>query len=340
MPRIRRPTQADIARLANVSQAMVSYVLNGKAAISVPDETRQRILAAADRLGYVPDKAARSLRTRKSYTIAGIIPDITNPFYPAFERGIQDVAEHHGYDLITYNTDGVAERESKCLRSAVQGGVDGVIIMPYRLSAGDLLPLLRINVAVVVLGRFPTQVGGFPLDSVYVDSVAAARAATTYLIERGHTRIGMIAGAPDTPPARDRMLGYRQALAEHGVALDERLVCSGAVREVGGYHAMRELLTLAPRPTAVFAANDLLAMGAILAIREAGLSVPDNVAVVGFDDIPAARLVWPPLTTIAQFPANLGRRAAELLIERLNGVAPPTGRSEELPYQFVIRGSA
>jgi LacI family transcriptional regulator len=135
------------------------------------------------------------------------------------------------------------------------------------------------------------------------------------------------------------VLGFRQALAAHGSSPDDALIRSGAVREAGGYRAMQELLASSPRPTAVFAANDLLAMGALVAIREAGLSVPRDLAVIGFDDIPTARLVWPPLTTIAQFPADLGRRAAEMLLERLHGTAPPLGRAEELPYRLVVRGS-
>src|SRR5262245_56230237 len=141
----RRPTQADVARHAGVSQTTVSHVLNQSGTIAVPEETRQRILAAVEALGYIPDRTARSLRTRKTYTIASIIPDITNPFYPAFERGIQDIANQHGYDLITYNTDGVAEKELRCLASIQQGRVDGVIVVLFHLSARDLLPLLDMN---------------------------------------------------------------------------------------------------------------------------------------------------------------------------------------------------
>ena len=335
--RKKRPTQADVARLAGVSQTTVSHVLNNTA-ISVPAETRQRILEAIDQLGYVPDGTARSLRTRKTHTIAGIIPDITNPFYPAFERGIQDTAERHGYDLIMYNTDGIAEKERKCLRSVQQGRVDGVIAVLFRTTARDLRPLLERNIAVVRLEAMPQEVGELPLDNLYVDNVAAARTAVAYLIDRGHTRIGMISGQEG--PRQARVLGYRQALADHHIPLDEFLIQGGDFTEKGGYQGMRALLALSPRPTAVFAANDLMAMGALLALREAGLRVPHDIAVIGFDDIPAARLFNPPLTTITQFPRELGRRAAEMVFERLSGAGPEGGRCEEMPYELIVRESA
>jgi LacI family transcriptional regulator len=338
----KRPTQADVARLANVSQALVSYVLNNNATISVPVETRQRILDAIRQLGYVPDKVARSLRTRKTSTIACVIPDITNPFHPVFAQGIQNVAERYGYDLILYNTERVAERERKALLSLQQGRVDGLIITPLHLVAEDLLPLLELDIPIVVQGMrvMPLQVGGFPLDSIYINNVAAAREAVCYLIGRGHTRIGMIAGQKDTPPRQDRVLGYRQALKEHHIPLEEGLILDSDFREEGGYRSMQALLELWPQPTAVFAASDLMAIGALIAIREAGMRAPNDIALVGFDDIPIAKLVSPPLTTIAQFQDNLGNRAAEMLFERLNGTAPEGGRCEEMPFKLVVRESA
>jgi LacI family transcriptional regulator len=333
----KRPTQADVARRANVSQALVSYVLNDTSPVSVPPETRQRILEAMTELGYVPNLTARSLRTNKTYTIAGIIPDITNPFYPAFERGIQDVADRQGYNLIMYNTDGTAEKEQKCLNSLRQGRVDGVIAVLFHLSAKDLFPLLEMNIAVVRFEATLKRAGAYPLDNLYVDNVAAAHTAVSYLIKQGHNYIGMIAG--QRGPADYRVQGYYQALRDHGLPLDEALIQRGAFAEAGGYQSMHALLQLSPRPTAVFAANDLMAMGALLALREATLQVPDDVAVMGFDDIPTAKLVHPPLTTVTQFQQRLGRRAAEMLFERLDGSAAEVGRCEEMPYSLIIRES-
>jgi LacI family transcriptional regulator len=336
----KRPTQADVARLAGVSQSVVSFVLNDNPVVAISAKTRERVREAIDALGYVPDGTARSLRTRKTLTIAGIIPDITNPYHPAFERGIQDVAEHHGYDLVTYNTDGMAEKERKCLSWARRGRVDGVIITPFHLTVDDLRTLLDLGIPVIVHGQMRHHRGPCPFDRVFIDNVTAATTAVTYLLDRGHARIGMIAGAEGTPPRELRLQGYRRALGARGVPVDGALIRAGDFAEEGGYRAMRELLTLRHRPTAVFADSDLAAIGAMIAVGDSGLRVPDDVAVVGFDDIQAARLVTPRLTTIASFPERVGRRAAELLFERLAGTAPAEGRIEIMPHELTVRGSA
>lgn len=335
----KRPTQMDVARLAEVSQPVVSYVLSGDARASVAAETRQRVLDAIEQLGYVPHHAARSLRGQRTFTIAGIIPDITNPFYPAFERGIQDVAEAAGYDLITYNTDGLLEKERKSLRSALAGRVDGIIVTPFQIPLTECVPLVDNGVAVVAFS-LETPPPGAALDTFAIDSAAAATTAVTYLIERGHRRIGMVAGEENTPPRELRVRGYREALSARGLLFDSMLVRGSDFNEAGGYQAARELLRLSARPTAIFAANDLMAFGAMAAIREAGLRIPDDVAIVGFDDIPAARLVEPPLTTIAQYPERLGARAAELLLERLRAETQPAGRHVPMPFDLVVRASA
>jgi LacI family transcriptional regulator len=286
-------------------------------------------------LGYQPNRTARSLRTSKTFTIAVIIPDITNPFYPAFERGIQDVADQHEYDVITYNTDGLAEKEHKYIQSMLEGRVDGVVTVLFHTSAPALFQLLDHNIPVVRLEATRKDAGERPLDNVYLDNVTAAQTAVQHLIERGHHRIGMLAGHEG--PTSYRMIGFYHALEASGIRLDERLIQTGDFNEQGGYQAMQALLY--SRPTAVFAANDLMAMGAYLAIKEAGLRIPDDIAVVGFDNIPTAKLVSPPLTTVDQYQQRVGQRAAEMLFERLNGATAPTGRSEELPHQLIVRES-
>ncbi|CAA9539536.1 MAG: hypothetical protein AVDCRST_MAG05-5250 [uncultured Rubrobacteraceae bacterium] len=336
----RKPTQDDVARLAEVSQATVSYVVNESTAVSVPPDTRQRILDAARELGYVPNSAARTLRTRKTMTIAGVIPDITNPFYPWFERGIQDVAAAHGYDLIAYNTDGHAENERKALRVARHGRVDGLVFMAFHMRPDDLKPLVDDGVAVVILGGADAVWGPAGIDSLSIDNVASARAAVEHLLAHGHTRIAMISGVAGTPPRELRVQGYRQALAAHDVPAEERLIRSGEFTEEAGYEATVELLRMSPRPTAIFAANDLMAIGALRALREVGVAVPGEMAVVGFDDIPSAAHVHPALTTIAQFPHPLGRCAAEMLFDRLLGRTTGPGRHREMPFELVRRGSA
>ncbi len=336
--RRRRPTQADVAKRAGVSQTTVSLVLNNSAMMTVPEETRQRVIAAMQALSYIPDRTARSLRTRKTYSIASIIPDITNPFYPAFERGIQDIADQSGYDLITYNTDGVLEKEQRCLRSLQQRQIDGIVAVFFHLTARDLLPLLESGIAIVRLEAVRKQAGIEPLDNVFVDNIAAARVAAEYLIERGHRRIGIIAG--QLGPGQTRLLGYQAGLAAHGFPVDQKLIQIGDFTVQSGISCTNMLLAVNPRPTAILAANDLMAMGALSAIHAAGLHVPTDIAVVGFDDIQSAALVSPPLTTISLFQEQIGRRAAEMLLERLSGSAPAGGRSEELPATLVVRESA
>lgn len=340
LPRRKRPTQADVARLARVSQPVVSYVLSGNADAPVAPATRERVLKAIAALGYVPNHTARSLRRQRTFTIASIIPDITNPFYPAFARAIQDVAEPAGYDLIAYNSDGDLERERKFLQAALAGRADGVIITPLRVSLEACALLVEQGICVVA---HTTQAPTDPstrLDTLGIDNVAAARAAVTFLIERGHRRIGMVAGAVGTPPREDRVLGYTEALRDHDLLFDRMLVRGADFSEAGGHAATVELLGLEERPTAIFAANDLMAMGALLALREVGLRVPDDVALVGFDGLPLTELMDPPLTTVAQHPERLGAKAAELLLERLEGGGPEHGRRIDMPFELMVRQSA
>ncbi len=337
----KRPTQKDVATHAGVSTATVSQVINHRSGgnVRISDETRQRVWGVVEALGYLPNVNARSLRTQKTSTIASIIPDITNPFYPTFQRGIQSVTRRHGYDLLTYDTDGSRVNEQRSLRLLEQGRVDGAIVVLFHLNHEDLRPVLESDVPIVALVAGAQEAQDLPIDTIYIDNTKAAKTAISYLIDGGHTRIGMIAGIEETPPRRNRIRGYQQALAEHHLPLDELLIQGGDFTEEGGYQGMQELLALFPRPTAVFAANDLMAIGALIAIREAGLIVPNDMAVVGFDDIPAASWVSPALTTISHAQQRLGERAAEMLFERLEDDSLERGRSVEMPFELIIRDS-
>ena len=331
-----RPTQKDIAKLAQVSQATVSLVLNGISDASVPRVTQLKVLQAAKSLGYVPNRVAQILRTQQTKTLACIVPDITNPFYPALERGAQKSAESNGYDVLIYNTDGLFAKERRCLDLLLEGRVDGVIGVFFHITAVDLRPLLERKIGVVRIEANPKKIGPWPLDNLFVDNVGGAQAATQYLIQRGHRRIAMIAGAGG--PERNRVSGYLQALNEAG--LEPQLVSHGDFNEESGYRLTKEILGGA-RPTAIFAGNDLMAFGAMSAIREAQLTIPDDMAVMGFDDIFAARFVTPPLSTINQFQYELGRVAAEMVLERINKLpADTSGRQRQMPFEVVKRQSA
>ena len=335
-PSKRKPTQADVARMAGVSQTTVSLVLNHHTDASIPAQTIAKVWEVINQLGYVPNRAAQTLRTQKSYTIAAIIPDITNPFYPAFARGIQDVADQHGYNLVLYNSDGDASKEAQCLISAQQSHVDGIVGVFFHLRVRDLKAVLESNLPIVRFVPARTQTGDLPLDSLYLDNETAARDVVRFLVERGHRHLAIVTG--EAGPGNARLHGFQQGLIQHGLSA-EYFIESHDFTETGGLTSVQKLLSYQPRPTAVFAANDLLAIGLMQGIQEAGLRVPDDLAIVGFDDIPAARYVTPTLTTVAQSQELIGQRAAEMLLEHLSSEELIGGRCVEVPYELKVRAS-
>jgi LacI family transcriptional regulator, galactose operon repressor len=335
-PKNPRPTQKQIAKLANVSQATVSIVLRGDPNGSLPASTQEAVSRVAKTLAYIPNRAAQILRTQRTKTIACIVPDITNPFYPALERGAQNRAEAQGYDLLIYNTDGIRAKELKCLDRLLQGCVDGVIGIFFHLNAREFLPLFERNIAIVRIEGRPQETGPWPLDNLFVDNVAAARAATDYLLDKGHRKVAMIAA--NAGPYATRIQGYCDALKAKGFSTS--IVSGSDFSEAQGYELTRRLVSRAKPPSAIFAANDIMAIGAIIAARDNGLKIPDDLAIVGFDDIPIARLVSPPLTTVSQFQQKLGRRAVEMILERLQGTVQGPGRCEEAHFELLARQSA
>ena len=332
--RDRRATQKDVALLAGVSQATVSMVISG-ASSAIPAETSERISAAARELGYMPNRFAQALKTNRTMTIACVVPDITNPFYPALMRAIQSVCEARDYDVIAVNTDGLAQREQRFLDWARQGRVDGVVGVFWTLRALDFKPLVDSGIPVVRIESSRKGIGSIPLDNIFVDSRAGSFAMVQYLIKRGHRQIAMIAGRGG--PQQVRIDGYSEALTLAGGTLD--VVIDDKFSEEGGARATRSILARPSRPTAIFAANDLMAIGAMQSLREAGLSVPGDMAVAGFDDISAAMLVSPALTTVAQFQSDVGVKAAQILMDRMAGGTPDIGTALEMPFQLIERQS-
>lgn len=332
----RRPTQKDVADRAGVSQATVSMVLNGGGMSSVSAETRERIVVVAREIGYAPNRFARALKTRRTMTIACVVPDITNPFYPSLIRGVQKTAQSDGYDVITLNTDGYATQEQHFLSWAREGRVDGVVGVFFTLRVKDFAPLIESGVPVLRIEAAEKRGGPIAIDDLYVDSRAAARTMTEYLVARGHRRIAMAAGAGG--PQTVRVEGYREAVLAEG--LDPFVVVEETFDETGGFRATERILGSDFSPTAIFGANDLVAIGVMQALSERGIAIPGQIAVAGFDDISAARLVTPPLTTITQFQDRMGARAAAILLERLTGKRGGQGTAEMMPFQLVERGSA
>ncbi len=332
--RDKRATQKDVALLAGVSQATVSMALSG-AGGSIPAETLEKITAAAATLGYVPNRFAQALKTNRTMTIACVVPDITNPYYPALMRAVQQVCEARDYDVIAVNTDGLAAREARFLDWARLGRAGGVVGVFWTLRALDFRTLIDSGVPVVRVESKRKTTGPMPLDNIFVDSRAGSFAMVRHLIGRGHLRIAMIAGQGG--PQQVRVEGYAEALAQAGGVPD--VVMDDRFNEEGGLRAARAILARPLRPTAIFAANDLMAIGVLQAAREAGLSVPGDLAVAGFDDIPAAGLVSPGLTTVAQFQSDIGIRAAEILMARMAGRAPEGGTAVEMPFRLIERQS-
>jgi LacI family transcriptional regulator len=340
-PLARRPTQADVARLAGVSQTVVSHVLNGTQPRSMTAATRERVQAAIEELGYIPHQTARSLRLQRTRTIGVFVPDIVNPFYGQFVRGVQDAANRHGYDLIAYSTDSRVEAERRVLKSALSGRMDGVIGSTFYLEPEDVGPLTSRGIPVAILGGFMLLERGVDLgvDTSYVSDRRAASTMVGHLIDQGHRRVAVISGEEGSPPQRNRVAGYCDEMHARGLPTDPRWIRTGEFTEPGGYQEMQALLALDPRPTAVFAANDLIAIGAMTACREAGVRIPEDLIIGGLDDIPAAALISPPLTTINQHHLDQGGHLFERVLDRLEGRYTGPGRSSEGEFELIVRQS-
>jgi LacI family transcriptional regulator len=331
----KRATQWDVARKAGVSQATVSLVLGGSS-LGAHAKTSARVLKVVSELGYRPNRPAQALRTGRTKTIAVVVPDICNPFFPSLLKGAQSVADSAGYDVITLNTAGQRDSERRILRWGVEGPVDGVIGVFFTLKANEFRPLIDAGVGVVRIESTVKKPGLLPIDNLFVDNRAAAAAVVRFLIERGHRKITMLAG-PDGPQAA-RAEGYRLALAER--RLDADIVRGAEFNEAGGRAAAASVLARPNRPSALFAANDLMAIGAMAALRDDGVAIPHEMAVIGFDDIFIASLVSPSLTTVSQFQHDIGITAAETLLERLRGDGSMPGINREMPYRLIERESA
>lgn len=328
-----RVTIAQVARRAGVSPTTVSHVLSGKRPVSSP--IRDQVRKAVRDLGYRPSSVARHLRTKRSQIIAVIVPDITNPFYTGVSRGLADAVDAAGYGTYIGNTDAMLERERKFVDDVLDRGVDGFVIASAHVVTEEVARAVRYGTPVVCLGG---SVDHPAVDVVLADDEAGSRLATTHLISRGARRIAMIQGTVGSGNARDR--GYRSALADAGLSFLPELTEHGDWTRQGGREAMRVLLARKTRPDAVFCANDLMAIGALDAIRAAGLTIPSDIALVGFDDVEAAGLVTPALTTVTNPSYDAGQAAGRLLLDRIDERVPEHRRTIRLPCRLVERESA
>jgi DNA-binding LacI/PurR family transcriptional regulator len=330
-----RPSIRRVADLAGVSATTVSHTLNGRRPVA--EQTRRRVLRAIEELGYRPNVLARGLRTSRSQTIGLIIPDITNPFYPALARGLQDVLGPAGYDQIISNTDGVRRTEQAAIEHMIARQVDGLAFAVFHTHAEDLLPAIEAGIPVVRLGGRLVQRG---VDLVHSDDEGGAAEATRHLLGCGYRRIAFVCGPDAEGPAAERVAGYRAALTDAGVAPDQALVAHTHFSRAGGAKGVARLLELAEPPDAVLCANDVMAIGALDVAAQRGLRVPEDLAVMGFDDIDAAGMVSPGLTTMANPAREIGQATAVRLLERLRGAAGEPSTELVVPARLIRRQSA
>jgi DNA-binding LacI/PurR family transcriptional regulator len=325
----------DIARIAGVSLGTVSHVLNNTANVRAP--LRKRVLDAVQAVGYQPSQLARGLRRDKTNVIGMVIPDITNPFFPGVVRGAEDIAFSNGYRLVLCNTDNDHAKELVHLRELRTYLPAGLIVIPSNFS--DLTTQVesyrRAGTGVVCVDRLPRNWVG---DSVTANNEEGALNATRHLIDMSHKRLAMIVGPLHLTNARDRLNGFRRALRQAKIPIAAEYVQETSFDKHGGYSKTHLLLRLIPRPTAIFAGNDMIALGALRAIREAGLRCPEDVSVMGFDNLDLAELTHPALSSVSQSGYQLGTTAAHILIERLHGDRSPA-KHIVLPTTLILRNS-
>lgn len=328
----RPPTIIDVARHAGVSKTTVSRVVGGEDD-KVRQETRQRVLAAIEELGYAPNAVASSLRTDRTNIIMLAIPDITNPFWPAVARGVQDVMDEEGYAVVFANSDWDENREKMFLAMTRRNRFDALLINPICITNEALKSL---HIPTILIGSHED----YPdFDIVGSDSYGGTQLALAHLYNLGHRRIGLIRGRRQSRPGHSRLIGYHDFLQEKGLPVDERLIVQVPFDQAGGRQALQELMALPEPPTAVLAANDILAIGALQAAHKSGIAIPEQLSIIGMDDIYAASTTTPPLTTIAKPQYEIGRQAALFLLDRVQGKAIVQPRRHLFSCTLQTRGS-
>jgi LacI family transcriptional regulator len=309
-----RVTVVDIARAVGVSKSTVSLVLQGSPLVN--EATRAKVNAAIRELGYVYNRGAANLRQSKSKIIGIVVNDLTNGFFAELAVGVDTVVQSAGYVQFLSNTGESLDRQREVIASMMEHGISGLILSPARgTTAADLKPLINSNIPVVVAVR---NIAGAKVSSVISDNYAGALEAVRHLVSLGHKRIAFLGGFHDTAVFSERHAGYRDALAEAGIAIDNDLVISSAPSRAGGVDAIDRALMLSSRPTAALCLNDAVAFGVCDGLRTRRLEPGRDFAVIGFDDVIEAKTAVPALTTVTVDPQGMGRKAAQLLLKQIN----------------------
>lgn len=327
----------ELAKSLGVSTASVSRALSKPDRVS--KKMRERVLAAAKEAGYTLNQTAASLRTSKTYSIIAIIPDISDTFVSGVIRALERAAAQHGYSVLLGDTEGLRERELVYGDMVRSKKVDGIICFSHRLPFSDeLLHNDRIPMPPIVTScEFPAN-NSVSVPSVTIDNVAAAKEATEHLISLGHKDIAVITGDMATPSSKQRLEGYKKALAEAGISFQPSMIFEGAYTLEAGKSCTRELLTAKKRPSAIFCMCDEIALGCYSILQEKGFKVPDDISIVGFDDIRFANYFSPALTTVAQPVEDIGRCCVEVLLKTINNQIQETTEIV-LPHKLVVRDS-
>jgi len=327
-------TMKDVAREAGVSTATVSHVINKTR--FVEKETKDKVLRVMKKLDYYLNFAAQSLRSKKTKVIGLIVPDISNFFFTAVIRGVESTLRKYGYTLILSDSDENLKTEKEQIKVFNARLVDGLIIAPASGDHTFLKKLLNMNSPVVFIDRKPQSY--CPGDCVLVDNVEGAYKAVSMLIKKGHSRIGVISGLPGLTTSEERIMGYKKALVNYGIKVDQNLIKIGDSRYDSGYKLMKELL-LNSNITALFVVNNLMTIGAIQFLKEKHVKVPDELAIIGFDDYKWASITNPPLSVVKQPSRTIGEKASELLIRRIKKEETGDYKEYRLPTELVIRDS-
>jgi len=345
MTKRKKATLSDIAATIGVAPMTVSRVVNGTGYVS--DETREKVMTAVRKMSYRPNGVARNLKRQRTDTVGLVLGDISNPYSTELANAVREVLSVRGYNLFICISEHSAKEDITAFESLVDHNVDGIIVATRSNAEGDehLLEIVDGDMPVVVVGRdFHHDL----VDFVSADNLTGGFEATRHLIDLGHRRIGFIGATLNNKGSLKRLQGYLNALEAHDIDIDERLITGrrdtssevpGYSTERMGYEGMKRLLSLPKRPTAVFARNDFTAVGAMTAIKEAGLSLPKDLAIVGFDDIPLAVHTVPPLTTVRQPMRLQGQLAAEMLVSRIAGKEPRQRIERILNCELIIRES-
>lgn len=328
-------TMRDVASKAGVSIKTVSNVINNRPYIT--PETQQKVLDAIQALGFRPNRSAQALRNRRTLTLAAIIPDIQNPFFTSVVRGIEDYAIDKGYMLLLCDSEDNIERETRYVQVLGAGSVSGVVLCTAdeRVLDQQIAAFSRTNIAVVAIDRATAETS---VDTILAENCEGSYAGMKHLLDKGHRRIGIIAGPDYYAPGRERLAGYLEALTKAGIQADDALIQRTDFKMISSQKATRLLLNQPNPPTALFISNGQSAYGALEVVREMKLRIPDDLAIVVFDDPEWSRIVESPLSVIAQPGYEMGRLAAELLIRRIDQPDAPV-QTVRLPTRFEHRSS-